>query len=224
MSEVTTVETRSGSRPRRRVVVLLVLAFLVLVGFGFSRPVLAASAQILNVGSEPEEADLIFLLGGDIHSRPSKAVELYKQGLAPRILLARAADTEATRIGAFPNETDATVLMLEKLGVPDSAIVVLTPPMGVSSTTAEAVELRKYLEVSPASRVMVVTSAYHTRRARWQIRRQLDEVPVEIRMVAVEDPRFDASNWWRSEAGVLAYGEEYLKFIHNWVYGVTGRR
>jgi uncharacterized SAM-binding protein YcdF (DUF218 family) len=206
------------------VVALVVLACLVLVGFGFSRPVLAASAEILNVGSEPEQADLIFLLGGDIHSRPSEAAELYRRGLAPRILLARAADTEATRIGAFPNETDATVVMLGKLGVPVSAITVLAPPMGVSSTTAEAVELRKYLQANPASRVMVVTSAYHTRRARWQIRRQLRDVPVEVRMVAVEDPRFDASNWWRSEAGVLAYGEEYLKFIHNWVYGVTGRR
>lgn len=203
---------------------LLVLAFLVLAGFGFSRPVLSATAHILDVGSAPEQADLIFLLGGDIHSRPSRAAELYLQGLAPKVVMARASDSEATKIGAYPNETDATVLMLEKLGVPDSAIVVLTPPMGVSSTTAEGVELRKYLQENPADRVLVVTSTYHTRRARWQIRRQLRDIPVEIRMVAVEDPRFDASNWWRTEAGVLAYGEEYMKFVHNWVYGVTGRR
>lgn len=224
MSQVSHSVNRKRARPRKRVVVLFAVAFLVLVGFGFRRPVLAAGAHFLDVGSAPEVSDVIFVLGGDIHSRPLRAVELYRRGLAPTILLARSADSEATRIGAIPNETDATVVLMTRMGVPDSAIVVASPPGGVSSTTAEAVELRRYLDENPVSRVMVVTSAYHTRRARWQIRRQLRDFPVQISMVSVEDPRFDATNWWRSEAGVLAYGQEYVKFLHNWVYGVTGRR
>jgi uncharacterized SAM-binding protein YcdF (DUF218 family) len=224
MSEAPQGEARRRRRPRRRVVIPLVLVLLVLAAYLLRRPALEAAARVLDVGAEPLPSDFIFLLGGDIHSRPVKVAQLYEEGFAPRVVMARLPDSEATRIGAMPNETDATITMLTRLGVPDSAIVIIEPPTGVSSTTAEAMELRQYLETNPASRLIVVTSAYHTRRARWQIRRQLRDVPVEITMVAVPDPRFDATNWWSSEAGVLAYVQEYLKFVHNWVYGVTGRR
>src|SRR5690606_10560695 len=142
MTQTPQNEAGKRRRPRRRVIVLLSLAALILIGFGLRRPILAASAHILDVGAQPEASDIIFLLGGDIHSRPGKVVELYSRGFAPTILLARASDSEATKIGAIPNETDATVTMLTRLGVPDSAIVVLAPSGGVSSTTAEAVELR----------------------------------------------------------------------------------
>ena len=208
----------------RRRVLVIVLALLVLAGFGFRRSFLSASAAFLDVGTPPVAAELIYLLGGDIHSRPGMAALLYRQGLAPKILLARARDSEATRIGALPNETDATIRMLVLLGVPEEAIVTLNPAGGVSSTTAEAVELRRYLLRNPADRVVVVTSAYHTRRARWQLHRKVDDLPVEIRMVSVGDPRFDENSWWRSEDGMLAYGQEYLKFIHNWVSGLVGTR
>jgi hypothetical protein len=34
-------------------------------------------------------------------------------------------------------------------------------------------------------------------------------------MVPALEQRFRASNWWRSEAGILAYIEEYVKWLHN---------
>jgi hypothetical protein len=33
-------------------------------------------------------------------------------------------------------------------------------------------------------------------------------------MAAAPDPRFDASNWWQSEEGFVAYLTEALKFVH----------
>ena len=224
MAAVPSTEAQGKAQLKKGFVVLISLALFVLVAFALARPAMTAVASLLDVGSEPARADLIFLLGGDIHTRPSKAAELYRRGVAPKVLLARAIDSEATKLGALPNETDAAARLLQILGVPDSAVVVLRPPVGVSSTTAEAVELRKYLLQNPASRVLVVTSSYHTRRARWQIKRQLYGIPTEVSMVAVYDPRFDESNWWRTEPGIIVYTEEYLKFVHNWIFGVAGRR
>jgi uncharacterized SAM-binding protein YcdF (DUF218 family) len=191
---------------------------LVLAGVLLRGPILSATASFLHVGEEPVPADVIFLLGGDIHARPEGAAELYRNGFAPRIVLTRVRESLATRSGAMPNETDATARFLEYLGVPDTSIVVLRPPDGAASTTEEAVMLREYLLRNPAERVLVVTSDFHTRRARWNLTRQLRGVPVEVRMVGVPDPRFDERDWWRNEHGMVAYFAEYVKFVHNRLY------
>jgi hypothetical protein len=37
-------------------------------------------------------------------------------------------------------------------------------------------------------------------------------------MAPAQDSRFNERNWWTVEAGILAYVEEYLKWIHNVIY------
>lgn len=197
----------------------LAAAALFLLGIYLARvPLLTSVAAVMSVEDELRPADLIFLLGGDIHNRPAHAARLFRQGLAPRIVLARVEDTPPTLSGHFPNETDAAVRWLRDLGIPDSAIVVLRRPGGVTSTTDEARELRKYLEGNPARRVIMATSRYHTRRARWNLRRELEGLPVEILAAGVDHHHFHENNWWRSEMGLIRYVEEYLKFLHNWIY------
>jgi uncharacterized SAM-binding protein YcdF (DUF218 family) len=199
-------------------VFLLALCALVLLGFGFRHSFLEASASFLDVGKEPAQADLIYVLGGNPDYRPAAAAELYLQGYAPRIILSRIRDNDATNMGVIRNETDAAREILLRLGVPDSAITVTNFGSGVASTTDDARALAEYLRLHPAERVMVLTSRYHTRRALWNVRQQLGEGAPEILLIGVTDPRFTAQNWWRSEAGMLAYTEEYMKLVHNWMY------
>jgi uncharacterized SAM-binding protein YcdF (DUF218 family) len=61
----------------------------------------------------------------------------------------------------------------------------------------------------------VVTSGYHTRRTRWWLRRELRGIPVQLSMQPVRDTRFDETDWWRSEEGLIAINNEYLTWIHN---------
>ncbi|MEX2581699.1 MAG: YdcF family protein [Gemmatimonadota bacterium] len=197
---------------------ITVLLLLLLLGFAFRRALLILPAAILDVGEPPVTADFIYLLNGGVDTRPFAAAELYFEGYAPRVVIAHAAETRATLIGAFPNESDVAFDVLRRSGVPDSAVVVLTSKSGVSSTADEGVELRRYLERTDADTVLVVTNGFHTRRARWHMRRNLRSTEVEVRMFSVPDARFTAGNWWRSEAGMLAYFQEYLKFLHNWAY------
>jgi uncharacterized SAM-binding protein YcdF (DUF218 family) len=206
---------RSG---RRWLAALLVVLCIAVLGWILRGPVLVTAAAFLDVGEEPAPADLIYVLGGGVFSRVPAAAELYRGGFAPAILLARIQDNDATRIGVYPNETDAIRNLLVTYGVPDSAIVVVRRGSGVNSTTDEAVVLREFLVNEPAGRVLVVTNDFHTRRARWNMRRQLKGFDTEIRMISAPDPRFTGSDWWRSEEGMLVYVEEYLKFVHNWMF------
>lgn len=191
----------------------LLLAFFLLRG-----PLLMGVARFLEVEDPPHRADLIYLLGGDSHvgARAPHAAALYRRGLAPRVVLARTELTPSVRLGYYPSETDVNLRLLRHFGVPDSAIVVLEMPGGATSTTDEARVLGQYLNGRPTE-VIVVTTRYHTRRARWNLRRALRGQPVEIRMSGATDPRFHSGNWWRVEAGLLAYVTEYIKFAHNWL-------
>lgn len=193
--------------------VVLLLLFLVHV------PLLTAVAGFLSIDDRLRPAGLIYVLGGEIDTRPFLAADLYRRGLAPRVVLARVADSRATQLGVMPNQTDATVRLLVRLGVPEHAIVVLRPwPAGVASTTDEAWAIRDLLRRSPSERMITVTSRYHTRRARWMLRRELEGVPVEILMAGAPHPEFSERNWWRSETGLLLVLEEYLKFAHNLIF------
>jgi uncharacterized SAM-binding protein YcdF (DUF218 family) len=183
-------------------------------------PILVGIARGVEVEHELAPSGAILLLNGDgkYMARAERAAELYHRGLAPRILIARSENPPAAWAGFYPNDTDVNVEVLRREGVPDSSVRVLTVPGGVTSTTDEGLILAAYLRRNPADRVTVVTTEFHTRRARWAIERAMGDVDVEIRMAGARDPRFHAGNWWRSEPGMLAYFEEYMKFAHNLLY------
>ncbi len=195
---------------------LAVVALVLLAGvaaWALRAPLLRAVGRHLSVEDPlPARADAIFVLEGGIDTRPFRAAALFARGVAPRILLARVEDTPAVRAGVYPNETDAAVRILRRRGVPAAAITVLPGP--VSSTWEEAGALRAWLGSHGAHVVVVVTSRYHTRRARWALRRRLAGLDTRLAMVAVDVPGVSPDAWWTTEAGLLDYFAEYVKLAY----------
>lgn len=106
--------------------------------------------QVLVIDTGAKQADAIVLLGGGAGERPARAAELFRSGVAPRILVSGAGDAAGNR------------LLLMNHGVPSSAIE-LEP---VSKTTRENAEFSiPLLRSAGAKKVVVVTSWYHSRRA-----------------------------------------------------------
>ena len=139
---------------------------------------------------------------------------MYKQGLAPVILIARSENTPTVDLGLVPNDTDLSVGVMEKLGVPAEKIIVLPFPGGVTSTFDEASALKQYVETHQAYRIILVTSAFHTRRARWTFEKVLAGLPVTLEMVAVPYDGFDQTNWWKNETGLITLNNEYIKLFY----------
>jgi uncharacterized SAM-binding protein YcdF (DUF218 family) len=195
---------------------LLVLG---LLAFVFRVRILTGIGGYLIVGDPLQPADLIFVLNGDPDSRPFRAAELYDQGLAPHIVIARSENQPTVDLGLVRNETDISVGVMESLGVPAADILVLQMPGGVTSTYDEASLLRQYVEEHDAGSVILVTSAFHTRRARWIFRRELAGLPVTLEIAAAPNHGFDQTNWWTSEYGLITVNNEYLKlFYYLWKY------
>jgi uncharacterized SAM-binding protein YcdF (DUF218 family) len=212
-----------GPRARGRLAVLarrlagLALAAAVLALLWVARaPILRASARLLTVQDALAPADAILVLGGDPDSRPDEAARLFRRGFAPRVLLVRARPEPSVLLGVRPNDTDLNIAVLRRLGVPAAAIHEIEFPGGASSTYDEARAFREWAYGASPRSVIIATSAFHTRRARWLFRRQLDGLRVKVLMAPAREPDFDESNWWRTERGLILYLEEYIKFFHEW--------
>lgn len=176
-------------------------------------PILRLLGGFLTIDDRIEKADAIFLLTGDPHTRPVKAAELFRTGIAPRVVVSRTEIGPAVAAGLQAGEAEAALRMLQRSGVPATSIVFL--PTRVTSTWDEAVALRKYAPSLGIKRVVVVTSASHGRRARWLFRRALKGTALDVRFATVEDWRFDMDNWWVNEAGANTVANEYIRFVHN---------
>jgi uncharacterized SAM-binding protein YcdF (DUF218 family) len=155
-------------------------------------------------------SDAIVIPLGDPGDRALRAAELYRQGLAPVILMGSR--------GSASVEIVYHRQILTQNGVPAHAIEIL-PGEIVTSTHDEALRVRDYVRTHSVRRIIVVTTAFHTARARWTFQRVLRGYDVCVQMAASQDPRFSESDWYTKDDGIRQYLWETLKtFYYRLVY------
>jgi uncharacterized SAM-binding protein YcdF (DUF218 family) len=175
------------------------------------------AAHWLIVTASPDCGDVILLLSGSssIYERTHLAAKLYFEHRAPKIVL-----TNDNQMGGWsPSEErnpyyyEITSRELQKLGVPATDIDVIGTP--VHSTAEEAAVMRQYCEGKNIHSVVIVTSAYHSRRALKVFRDAFTKAAVTIGIVAVppgwQTPK--PAIWWSSIRGWQLVGGEYVKFL-----------
>jgi uncharacterized SAM-binding protein YcdF (DUF218 family) len=157
-------------------------------------------------------ADAIFVLAGTRAERPLEAVDLYRAGYAPWIVLSpgRIEPAEAwlsQRGVRFPSQAALVRAVMAQLGVPAAAVIVAD--RSVDNTAQEATLLRRLAQDRGWRRVIVVTSKYHTRRAGFAFRRALKGAGVELVFRASHYDMADPAHWWR-------YRQDYRFVIEEW--------
>jgi uncharacterized SAM-binding protein YcdF (DUF218 family) len=186
------------------------LVVLVIFGvFYFSRSwTLPYVARFLDVSETPQKTSAVMVLGGGTDVRPFIAAALVKAKLADKVLVAPIKLSPEAEDGVVEPEHEIIIKILVARGVARENIVLL--PDTVESTFDEARGLSKYMEQNPESTVSVVTTSWHTRRARWIFANALAERSSQIRFVAAPTERFDENNWWTTEQGLFIV-DEYIK-------------
>lgn len=188
-------------------------------------PLLAwLAAEGLVVRSElVARADALVVLAGSstYRERARRAAELYGEGRAPVVVLTddglRGGWSHAEQRNPFFYERAAEEL--RRRGVPAERIMVVPRP--VSSTYEEAARVREFAEASGLRSVLVVTSAYQSRRALWSFRRAFRGSGVGVGLEAVPpgEQSPPAALWWLHRLGWEMVPGEYLKFIYYvWQY------
>src|ERR1039458_754127 len=170
---------------------ILLLVLLALAAFLFSK-------QVLTVDSGPVKADVLVVLGGGGTERPARAIELFKQGDAPRILVSGNGDCRW--IGQF----------LETQGVPGAAITLESQ----SSTTRENAEFSiPLLRQMGAHRVIIVTSWFHSRRALACFEHYAPDIKFYSRPSYVGYSKAK----WNQKGTSGGFKSEYVKLLGYWV-------
>ncbi len=183
-------------RPLLRATAAAVLVLLILAAVALPR-----LGGWLVVEDPLAKADAIYVLGGTRFERPLEAVDLYKAGWAPTIVLVQQVadwgelwlDEQGIKVAS---ELQIQVELLDRLGVPATAIEVLGPR---SSTADEADALLVTMRNHGWSSVIVVTSKQHTRRAGLSMRRVVSE-GVKVTVRASRYDRADVNRWWTNRS------------------------
>ena len=213
----TSAETLPSKFKKRRVSGRRALLFVVALLLVWP-PLAWAAARWLVVDSRPERADALVVLGGSstYEERTELAARLFKEGFAPVVLLTddglRGGWSQAEQRNPFFVERAAASLEAE--GVPAAYVETLRPQ--TSSTFEEALLLRVYAKERGLDSMLVVTSGYHSRRARWTFERVFRDTGVRVNVVAVGPGRQTpaAAVWWLSPRGWRTVALEYLKLAY----------
>jgi uncharacterized SAM-binding protein YcdF (DUF218 family) len=180
------------------------LAGIALVAVAF----LGAGHFLVNQPQEPEEADLIVVLGGDNGSRVDKAAELYAKGFAPKVLLTGLEGGHAkTRL----HYLNWRAQYLVDQGVPQDAL--LLDRLSASSWD-EAVNTLRLMQSANLSRVLVVSDPPHLRRLRLAWGKVFAGSGKEFVIVPALMENWDAARWWDNSASAQFVIAEYIKLVY----------
>ena len=147
-----------------------------------------------------QHARAIVVLSRRVPFRAVEAADLYHQGWAPEVWLSRDEidDVDETFIElGVPHisDQDYDQMVLERLGVPKEAIRILEPPP--TTTVGEITLIADEMRRRGGDKVILVTSAVHTRRDKviWHI--IVGDHPQAILRIASAEPT-NPDHWWRS--------------------------
>jgi uncharacterized SAM-binding protein YcdF (DUF218 family) len=189
---------------KKSLTALLILVFLLGMCAFSLRPL----GDSLVVQDPLEKADLITASSGPEY-RIIYAAELYKKGLGAVLFYTGGYSEENQR-----SEANWSKYLAKITGVPEEAITI--DETSVISTYDEAAILQKYIETHPDTihSIILVTDAYHTRRAKWIYQRVLGE-GIHIIMAPVPFDRTELSKTWWSDAKSRRFVfNEHLKYLY----------
>ncbi len=163
-----------------------------------------------------EKSDAVVVLAGARVERWLEGVELYRAGWAPQIVISpgriEEAELELRSKGIrFPSDAELARDAMLQMRVPAAAVETLQRSLDNTAQEAEAVH--QLASERRWTRVIVVTSKYHTRRARFAFVREFRGTNVQILMRA---SRYDTSTperWWAHRADSRYVLSELEKLI-----------
>lgn len=182
------------------VVLLFVLALCTLVYFA-RHAIMRFVAESWVIDEPAAHADAIVVLGDDnfYADRATRATELYRQGVAPVVV------ASGRRLRPNAGISELIEHDLAERGVPKEKIIRFTHD--ADSTKEEAQALAKLAKDQHWKALVVVTSNYHTRRARYIFDKVFPAGTV-VSLAAARDGDFDPGRWWEKRKSIKLFTRE----------------
>jgi uncharacterized SAM-binding protein YcdF (DUF218 family) len=200
--------SRRAQRPERggiffRLLFLLFFAAFLLVIYLARYPLLRLAGSFWIIDEEPQNSDVIVILGDDNSraDRAARAAELFKLGFAPKVI------ASGRFLRPYASIAELEQHDLTDRGVPAAAVVRFAH--SATDTREEAMAVAQLLSSHGWKRVILVTSNYHTRRSRYICERTFPAGTI-LHVVAARDSDYSPDEWWKTAAGTKIFFHETL--------------
>jgi uncharacterized SAM-binding protein YcdF (DUF218 family) len=199
---------RDGQRGGILVNLIVLLSIVIFCTFLYlvRHPIFRFVAEAWIVEDPLDKADALIVLSDDnfYGDRATRAAELFREGKAPVIV--------ASGRRLRPNAGIAELMEhdLVERGVPKDKILRLTHD--ADSTKEEAEALVKLVKTRKWRKTIVVTSNYHTRRARYIFDRVFPQ-DIEVRIASARDGDFDPQRWWEKRKSTKELMREFAGMV-----------
>ena len=152
---------------------------------------------------------IVAVSGGDTQARTHEAIKLYQNGWASKLIFSGAAQDKSG-----PSNAAAMRHTAKAEGVPESDIIV--EEYG-ETTKQNAVNTQSIFEKNDIKSVILVTSAYHQRRAGLEFKSRSSGVTVRNHPVAQDDQW--SAWWWMTPIGWFLAVGEFVKISAFYIAG-----
>lgn len=199
-------------------IALLFLLALCLLIYWVRHPIMRYAAESWVVDDPAAHADAILLLGDDnfYADRATRAAELIRQGVAPVVV------ASGRRLRPTAGIVELQQHDLIERGVPKEKILPLAND--ADDTEEEAATLAKFCAERHLRIVIVVTSNYHTRRARYIFEKAFPP-SISISIASARDGDFDPEHWWEKRKSEKLFVREWIgMLVAFWDFHSTARR
>jgi uncharacterized SAM-binding protein YcdF (DUF218 family) len=185
---------------------LIFVVVLVAILYVARHPILRFAGDFWIVDETPQVSDVIVILSDDNYGadRAARAAQLFKSGMAPRVL------ASGRLLRPYAGIAELMERDLKALGVPANAIVPVTHR--ATNTREEAIADAQAIAAHGWKKVLLVTSNYHTRRANYIFERALP-AGTELRVVSAPDSEYDPNTWWQTRNGLKRFLYESAGYV-----------
>lgn len=193
---------------KKRWIVTFAFLSLVVVLIATHPLYLGALGNFLVISEPLSKSDALVVLDGDYpeNERLLHAVQLWQSGYAPKIILS-AKLGHWTSYKDYPGWRHAMKLK----GLPPE--IVFVAGHDADSTKEEAQKLLPYMQEHGFGNVIIVTSNYHTRRAKQVFEKAWQGSSIHFSMSAVESNDYHPHEWWKHRADSRTFFYEFSKTI-----------
>jgi len=192
-------EERKSGRHALSVARLVIAVVVVTVALTF-----AAGAGRFLVIDAPEKSDVILVLAGETDRRLERGLQLLDQGYGRTLVIDVPADA---RIYGF-TAVDLARKYVDSLAQRQAVRICSIHGL---STKEESREAGQCLESKKAERVLLVTSDFHTRRARRIFRHEIKNKVFSV-AAAYDTTQFGPS-WWKDRQWAKTCVDEWLRLV-----------
>ena len=169
-------------------------------------PLLRFAGESWIVEDPPERSDVIIVLSDDnfYADRATRASQVFREGMAPLVV------ASGRRLRPHAGIAELMEHDLIERGVPKDKI--LRVPHDADNTREEAEVLAQLAIQKKWKSVIVVTSNYHTRRARYIFEKVFPAGTI-IRVTGARDGDFDPERWWEKRISVKKFVREMAGMV-----------